>query len=43
VTGPVRNQTLMFQLQLRTLGDTRFQSSLADIKVQDGLGGLSGH
>ena len=43
VTAPVRNQTLMFQLQLRTLGDTRFQSSLGDIKVQDGLGGLSGH
>ena len=42
-TGPVRNQTLLFQLQLRTLGDTRFQSSLGDIKVQDGLGGLSGH
>ncbi len=43
VTGPVRNQTILFQLQLRTLGDTRFQSSLSDIKVQDGLGGLSGH
>ena len=43
VTGPVRNQTILFQLQLRTLGDTRFQSSLGDIKVQDGLGGLSGH
>ena len=43
MSGPVRNQTLLFQLQLRTLGDTRFQSSLGDIKVQDGLGGLSGH
>ena len=41
--GPVRNQTVLFQLQLRTLGDTRLQSSLGDIKVQDGLGGLSGH
>ena len=43
VAGPVRNQTLLFELQLRTLGDTRFKSSLGDIKVQDGLGGLSGH
>ena len=42
-TGPVRNQTVLVQLQLRTLGDTRLQSSLGDIKVQDGLGGLSGH
>ena len=41
--APVRNQTVLVQLQLRTLGDTRLQSSLGDIKVQDGLGGLSGH
>ena len=41
--GPVLNQTFLVQLQLRTLGDTRYQSSLGDIKVQDGLGGLSGH
>ena len=40
---PVRNQTILVQLQLRTLGDTKLQSSLSDIKVQDGLGGLSGH
>ena len=34
---PVRNQTVLVQLQLRTLGDTRVQSSLGDIRVQDGL------
>ncbi len=34
---PVRNQTVMLQLQLRTLGDTRVTSSLGDIRVQDGL------
>ena len=37
---PVRNQTVLVQLQLRTLGDTKVQSSLSDVKVQDGLGGL---
>jgi LPS-assembly protein len=41
--GAVRNQTILVQLQLRTLGDTRYQSNIGDIKVQDGLGGLSGH
>ena len=41
--GPVRNQTVMVQLQLRTLGETRWQSDLGYTKVQDGLGGLSGH
>lgn len=37
-TGPTRNQTVLFQLQLRTLGDTRIASSLANVRVQDGLG-----
>jgi LPS-assembly protein len=41
--GPVRNQTVLVQLQLRTLGETRWQSDLGYTKVQDGLGGLSGH
>ena len=41
--GPVRNQTILLQLQLRTLGETRFQSDVGYTKVQDGLGGLSGH
>ena len=41
--GPVRNQTILVQLQLRTLGETRWQSDLGYTKVQDGLGGLSGH
>ncbi len=36
---PVRNQTVLLQLQLRTLGDTRVQSSLGDIRIQDGLNG----
>ncbi len=34
---PVRNQTLAFQLQLRTLGDTRITSSLGNSSAQDGL------
>ena len=38
---PVRNQSVVMQLQLRTLGDTRVQSSLSDIKVQDGLNSSS--
>jgi len=41
--GPVRNQTILVQLQLRTLGETRWQSDVGYTKVQDGLGGLSGH
>ena len=41
--GAVRNQTILLQLQLRTLGETRWQSELGYTKVQDGLGGLSGH
>ena len=41
--GPVRNQTVLVQLQLRTLGETRWQSEFGYTKVQDGLGGLSGH
>lgn len=36
--GPQRNQTVMFQLQLRTLGDTRFASNVGALRVQDGLG-----
>jgi LPS-assembly protein len=39
---PVRNQTVLVQLQLRTLGDTRVQSSLSAMRVDDGLGGLQG-
>ena len=39
---PVRNQTILVQLQLRTLGDTRVQSSLSAVRVDDGLGGLQG-
>lgn len=35
----VRNQTLLFSLQLRTVGDTRVRSSLGEATVQDGLGG----
>ncbi|MDF2115599.1 LPS-assembly protein LptD [Roseiarcaceae bacterium H3SJ34-1] len=34
---PTRNQTIMLQLQLRTVGDTSFKSSLGDVRVQDGL------
>ena len=34
---PVRNQTIAFQLQLRTLGNTRLQSSLGEVKVTDGI------
>lgn len=34
---PVRNQTIAMQLQLRTLGTTRLQQSLGDIKVTDGV------
>ena len=34
---PVRNQTVVMQLQLRTLGTTRLQSSIGDIKVTDGV------
>ena len=41
--SPVRNQSVILQLQLRTLGDTRVQSSLSDIKVQDGLNSSSAH
>jgi LPS-assembly protein len=32
-----RNQTLMFGLQLRTLGDARFSSALANVAIQDGI------
>jgi LPS-assembly protein len=34
---PTRNQTVMLQLQLRTVGDTSLRSSLGDVRVQDGL------
>ena len=40
---PVRNQTVLVQLQLRTLGDTRMQSNLSAVRVDDGLGGQQGH
>jgi LPS-assembly protein len=33
-----RNQTLVVQLQLRTLGDTKIRSSLGSTRVEDGLG-----
>jgi LPS-assembly protein len=39
VGPPVRNQTILVQLELRTLGDTKVSSSLGNVKVQDGLTG----
>ena len=36
-TSPIRNQTVMQQLQLRTLGDTKVKSNLGDVRVSDGL------
>jgi len=39
VGGPVRNQTILVQLELRTLGDTKAEATLNNIKVQDGLTG----
>ncbi len=36
----VRNQTVLVQLQLRTLGDTRVTQSLGSVKVEDGLSGM---
>ena len=41
--SPVRNQTVLLQLQFRTLGDTRLQSNLNDIRVQDGLTNASSY
>lgn len=38
---PVLNRTLMFQLQLRTLGDAKISTSLGDLSVQDGLSSRS--
>ena len=35
--SPIRNQTVLFQLQLRTLGDTKVKSSVGDVRVSDGL------
>ncbi len=34
---PVRNQTVMVELKLRTLGAAKFSTSLGNIAVQDGL------
>ena len=34
---PARNQTLMLSLQLRTLGETRAQTSLGEARYLDGL------
>jgi LPS-assembly protein len=39
--NPVRNQTIMLDLKLRTLGDAKVSTSLGDIGVQDGLSGLN--
>ncbi|HWG05442.1 MAG TPA: LPS assembly protein LptD, partial [Beijerinckiaceae bacterium] len=39
VGPPVRNQTVLVQLELRTLGDTKVSSTLGNLKVQDGLTG----
>ncbi len=36
----VRNQTVLFSLQLRTVGDTRVRSNIGELAVQDGLGGV---
>ncbi|HEY8580836.1 MAG TPA: LPS assembly protein LptD, partial [Beijerinckiaceae bacterium] len=36
-----RNQTVMVQLQLRTLGDTQVRSSLGEVRVPDGLSASS--
>jgi LPS-assembly protein len=36
-TVPVRNQAIVFQLQLRTLGDTMIRSQLANISYNDGI------
>ena len=33
-----RNQTVMMQLQLRTLGDAKVSQSLGAIAIQDGIG-----
>ena len=38
-TTPVRNQTVLVQLQLRTLGDTSVKSSLSNVPYTDGIGG----
>jgi LPS-assembly protein len=34
---PIRNQTVLLQIALRTLGDTRVQAGLGNVEVQDGL------
>ena len=40
-TTPVRNQTVLVQLQLRTLGDTSVKSNLSNVPYTDGIG--AGH
>jgi hypothetical protein len=37
----VRNQTVLFSLQLRTLGDTTVNTGLSNIKYQDGVGAVN--
>ncbi len=39
--NPVRNQTVMLDLKLRTLGDAKVSTSLGEIGVQDGLSSLT--
>ena len=39
--NPVRNQTIMLDLKLRTLGDAKVSTSLSNIGVQDGLSSLT--
>ena len=34
---PARNQTLTLNLQLRTVGETRAQTSLGEVRYLDGL------
>ncbi len=36
-TSPIRNQTVMFELQFRTLGDTKIKSNFGDLRIDDGL------
>ncbi|NDA47127.1 MAG: LPS-assembly protein LptD [Alphaproteobacteria bacterium] len=36
-SAPIRNQSLMLTLQLRTLGDTKIKSNVGDIRIDDGL------
>ncbi len=36
-SSPIRNQTIMFELQFRTLGDTKIKSNFGDLRIDDGL------